>query len=51
MFEPERDFTNSFDELFDFDHDGKISDPKPSGCVRGIEFLTVLEDLEEDLDA
>lgn len=24
MFEPERDFTNSFDEMFDFDHDGKI---------------------------
>ena len=24
MFDPERDFTNSFDEMFDFDHDGKI---------------------------
>lgn len=24
MFEPERDFTNSFDHMFDFDHDGKI---------------------------
>ena len=24
MSEPKRDFTNSFDDMFDFDHDGKI---------------------------
>ena len=24
MFKPERDYSNSFDKTFDFDHDGKI---------------------------
>ncbi len=24
MFNPDRDFTNSFDSMFDFNHDGKI---------------------------